>query len=178
MAEALHLLLPPWAVAAVFALVLAAAVPAWLNNVRIKQIRGLVRRMVRASADEREAMIERALSLADRKPTRLITAVEQAAKYDQRGLQERAMATLDEVAPDEAARLRFKMQPDALKKVQHPLEVAVRVERLLAEGLVDAAAEHLDGALARSPDDPDLRALTEVVGAARAGERADASAEG
>lgn len=160
------MLLPPWAVLAVFVVVLLLAVPAWLDNMRIKQIRGTVRRMVRAEPDQREKLGRDALWLASRRVKRVVALVEASIQYDQRALQSEALALLDGVSPQEARRLRSKLAPEAEKKVLHPLEVVVRVERLLAEGMVEAARDRLEEGLARHPDDPDLLAWVPRVQAA------------
>lgn len=157
--ESLGQLLPPWVVATVAFVLLVAVLPAWVDNVRSKQVRGAVRRMVRASDQGRLDLAERAMRLAGRRPTRLTALVEHAHRYQQLDLRRRGLAMLQRVDPAGAEHLLATIERDRPKQVFHPLEVVVRVERLLDEGMIDAAAARLDEALARYPDDPDLLAL-------------------
>lgn len=161
--QSLGMLLPPWAVAAVGGGLLLLMLPAWVDNMRVKQIRGTIRRMVRADEASRDALAERALRLARRRPTRLESVVERANHYQQLELRRRALQTLRRVDPEKAEYLLERIERDKPKQVFHPIEVVVRVERLLAEGMVDAAAARLDEALDRYPDDPDLLALRQKV---------------
>lgn len=151
--------LPPWLVIPVAIVLLLAFLPAWVETMRHKQLRGLVRRMVRAEEAPRRALIDRALALARGRGPRLAVIVEQAMKYGQRALMDEALAALQAIDPLGADRLRAQQRPDSPKTVLHPLEVSVRVERLLAEGMREAAEARLDEALARHPRDPDLLAL-------------------
>lgn len=157
--QSLGLLLPPWAVGAVAFVAVVAILPAWIDNMRVKQIRGTVRRMVRASDDGRLELADRAMRLAGRRPLRLVNLVEHAHKFQQLELRRRGLQALQGVAPGEAQRLREAVEREKPKQVLHPLEVVVRVERLLAEGMEAAAVARLEEALQRHPDDPDLLAL-------------------
>lgn len=157
--QSLGLLLPPWAVGMIAFVALVAILPAWIDNMRVKQIRGTVRRMVRASDAGRADLAERALRLAGRRSSRLVSLVEHAHKFQQIELRRRGLQALQGVDPVAARRLREAVEREKPKQVLHPLEVVVRVERLLAEGMDAAAAERLEEALQRHPDDPDLLAL-------------------
>lgn len=157
--QSLELLLPPWAVGLLVAVVAVALLPAWIDNMRVKQIRGTVRRMVRASEPQRLELAERAIRLAGRRRVRLDALVHVAHRYQQVELRRRGLQALEALDPASAKQHREAIEREKPKEVLHPLEVVVRVERLLSEGLTDAAQARLDEALERHPDDPDLLAL-------------------
>ncbi len=166
MMQALGALLPPEWLAAVAGVLLVVAVPFWLESMRGKQIRGAVRRMVRAEPEAREALIAQVMHLAGTRPRRLVTAVQQAMKYDQRELRDAALAVL--VATDRAhadvKQLRAAIdKPPILHR--DPLEAVVKIEGLLDQGLRVAAHEHLEAARRRFPGDPELVAVSARVAA-------------
>jgi hypothetical protein len=139
-------------------LVLAVVgLPAWLENVRERQLRGAVRRMVRADPEQRVALVERVKHLAGGVPRRLTVLAGEAIRYDQRDVRDHALAAL-EAAGGDSRSLRAKIERPK-PKFRDPVEAVVRVEGLLAEGLVEAAREQLGEALAAFPDDGELKAL-------------------
>lgn len=139
-------------------LVLAiVALPLWVETVRERQLRGTVRRMVRADPEQRAALVERAISLAGRVPRRLSVLAGEAIRYDQRDVRDRAIVALEAAGGDSRA-LRAKIERPK-SRFRDPVEAAVRVDALLAEGLVEAAREQLAEARSTFPDDPDLVAL-------------------
>lgn len=159
--EAVTSLLPPWLVAPTLVLLAIASVPLWLNSVRNKQISGAVRRMVRApDSVAHQALEQRVWDLAAERPSRVLVIVREAIRYDQRRLRDDAMRWLDErnEAEEDLRLIRSKMAPDP-KPIGHPLEVAVAVERLMEQGMNDAAHARLDEAIRRYPTDVDLRTL-------------------
>lgn len=165
--EAVTSLLPPWMVAPVLGVLVLLSVPLWLNSVRNKQISGAVRRLVRApDAVAREALLKRIWSLAAERPSRVLVIVREAIRYDQRQLMNEAMDWLDArgEAVEDLRIIRGKMTPEP-KPVGHPLEVAVTVERLVEEGMHEAARSRLNDALARYPKDADLMALSRRLNA-------------
>jgi hypothetical protein len=149
----------PWKVVAVGLVALAlAALPAWLETVRERQLRGRVRRMVRAESVSRAALVEQTFALAGGRASRLSRLVEAGRQYDQRDVVERALSALDEVDPPTARRLRALGAPPR-PRLRDPLEAAVRVEGLLDSGMTARAREVLDEALRDHPADPELLAL-------------------
>lgn len=164
--QALSALLPPEALAAVGAVVLLVMAPFWLDSMRGKQIRGAVRRMVRADPETRAALVDRVMSLAGTRPHRLVTLAQHAIKYDQRDVRDAAIAALEATgrAPQDVKRLRAEIEKPPITH-RDPLEAIVKIEGLLDQGLVVAAAEHLDAAERRFPGDPELAALRRRVGA-------------
>jgi hypothetical protein len=138
------------------------ALPMWLESIRAKQIRGMVRRMVRADPPERQRLSAEVFRLAGVRARRLVLLAESAVKYDQRSLREAAVAALEASGgdPRDVQRLReVDRKPEA--RVVDPLAAAVRVEQLLDDGLVVAAREHLTAARRAFPADAELRALEE-----------------
>lgn len=149
-------------------LVLAVvALPAWLETIRERQLRGTVRRMVRADPEQRVALVERAMHLAGRVPRRLSVLAGEAIRYDQRDVRDHALAAL-EAAGGDSRPLRAKIDRPK-PRFRDPVEAVVRVEGLLTEGLVEAAREQLGEARASFPDDGELKALeSRLAGSTRA----------
>lgn len=153
-------LVPPWAIPFVLAAVAALALPPWLESVRGKQIKGTVRRMVRADERERAHLATRALELAGHKRIRLVGLALEALRYDQRLLRDRALARLESHPKGrvDAVKLRERFEKPAIR-FDDALTAQVRVERLLDQGLVVGAAEQLTAARHQFPHDPELAAL-------------------
>lgn len=156
----LALFLPFKVFVGVVVFVAVAAVPIWFETVRDKQIRGIIRRMIRADKDERSSLAASALDLAGKSPRRLGTLVRQAIHYDQRALRDEALAVLEATgkAPADVAHLRAMIAPKAAK-FRDPIEATVRIEQLIEQGLHVAAREQLTAARASFPEDPDIAAL-------------------
>lgn len=159
-AKLLSQIVPPWALLPALLLLGLAAVPVWLRMVRARQIGGRIRRMVRAEPADREQLANEVLELAGDRDALLLTAAEQAIRYDQRGLRDRVIAALDArgTSPAEVAHLRSKTRASPAP-IGHPLEIAGSVERLVEQGLHERARERLEAGRKRYPDDPDLLAL-------------------
>ena len=153
-------LLPPWMMAVVGVVVLILAAPQWFHSMRIKQIGGAIRRMVRADASQRAQLSDRAMDLAGHHPKRLLAVAEQAIRYNQTSLRKRALDRLEQTGKlkTDLHRLRHLTKPET-KPVGHPLEVVVGIEGLLEQGMLDTARSRLDEALKKYPRDPDLIAL-------------------
>jgi hypothetical protein len=154
-------LLPLRALAIVCVVVLLLGLPAWFENVRERQIRGTVRRMVRADPPIRASLEDRALELAGGKARRLTVLAGEAIRYDQRSVRDRALAALDASGADTKA-LRDRIDRPKIR-FRDPVEAVVRVEALLADGLTEAAREQLDAARRAFPDDPELAALQDKL---------------
>jgi len=157
-------LLPPWALALIGVVIALVMGPAWFDGVRSKQVRGRIRKMLRAPTAERPPLAAQALELAGARPRRLVTLVREAHKYDLRDLRDEALRRLVATgkAPEDVRVLRQLVKPPPTP-VRDPLQAVVRVERLLELGLAVGAREALDEALAQHPDDPELRELSHRV---------------
>lgn len=159
-ANTLNLLLPPWAVGGLIALALVLVFPFWIDSMRIKQISGRARRMVRAEPDVRQALFDQIIDLGGSSPNRLLAIVAQADKYGLRDLRAEAIRRLEQTgqATEDLARLRKKQAPER-KPVGHVLEAVVTIERMIEQGMTVAARTRLEEALDRYPGDPELLAL-------------------
>ena len=153
-------LVPPWALPIVIGVLGALAAPFWLESVRSKQIKGAIRRMVRASHDERGVLSRRALHLAGHKRIRLISLVQEAMRYDQRELRDEGLARLQQVPGGRHDAVELRKRVDKPRpRYRDPVEAVVRVESLLEQGLTVAAREQLDEARRTFPTDTELEAL-------------------
>lgn len=164
-AQLIGQLVPTWLMIPIAIGLGLLALPFWLRSMKSKQISGRARRMVRADPDLRSRLRREILELAGETPALLFTAGQQAIKYDLRDLRDVVLERLEATgkAPEDVAHLRSKIEPEK-KPIPHPLEVAVNVERLLEEGMIDTARQRLAEALDRYPDDPDLQELDRQVG--------------
>ncbi|MEN0065122.1 MAG: hypothetical protein AAGA48_23465 [Myxococcota bacterium] len=166
-------LVPPWAIPIVLIVAGVLALPPWLESVRSKQIKGFVRRMVRADDGERAELADQALQLAGTRRLRLVGLALEALRYDQRTLRDEALSRLEQhpKGRDDAAKLRERFEKPAVR-FSDPLAAQVRVERLLREGLVVGAAEQLEAAQRQFPDNPELKQLEASIATAASEESA------
>jgi hypothetical protein len=163
--EPIRHLVPPEILAAALAVLVVIAAPAWWRSVRVRQIKGHLRRAARAHDDAtRERELDGAFRLAGGSPRLLVDLAEHAIRAGQHGAWRRAVATLDASGrlPLEVRRLRREVEPPrpALRDAD---EAAVRARRLLDLGLTVAAREVLDEARARFPEDPDIAQLVAAL---------------
>lgn len=161
----LLVIFPPWVLIAAGLVLVVALGPRWIESMRDKQIRGLVRRMVRADRSERARLSALVTEIAGNRAGRLVATIHHAIHYDQRALRDAALARLEAggQAPDDVERLRARIEKPP-PRFRDPIEAAVRIEQLLRDGLVVAAQEQLRAALAAFPADPDLNALAGANG--------------
>ncbi len=141
---------------------LLAMAPAWLRSGRSKQIRGDLRRMVRADAPRCEELADRVLSRARSDRHLLELVVREGRRREQWALAAEALSRL-RVAPravQAIERLEAELQAKEDKVWGHPIEAAAIIERLLDARMWDGASEKLAEALVRFPGDADLAALT------------------
>lgn len=149
----------PWKAVVAGGVVLGLlAAPRWFESVREKQLRGQVRRMVRAEQPDRDRLLQDTFALAGDDPERLRRLFEAATQYDQRDVARHALDRLQAVAPRAAAELRARVEP-VRPKARLPLEIVVRAESLHASGMTDRAREVVEEGLKDHPADPDLLAL-------------------
>ena len=149
-------LLPPWALAVLGVSLAVIAGPAWFDNVRSKQIRGRIRKMLRATSAERPARADQALVLAAQRPRRLVALVREAHKYDLRALRDAGLERLEQTgsALEDLRVLRELVAPPP-QPIRDPLQAVVKVERLVELGLVVGAREALEEGLRQHPGDSD-----------------------
>ena len=153
-------LLPPWAVATLGVLVFLAVLPGWLHSLRVKQINGTVRRMVRADGRERKRLEAHTFDLAGERIGRLEAVAHAGNKFGQQAVRDRALARLDALGrKDLADKIRNKDRKPPERVIGHPLEATVPIRRMLEQGMFETASVRLDEALGRFPGDPDLIAL-------------------
>ena len=157
--QTLSMFLPTWAVVAVVAVAVMAISPWWIHSMRSKQIRGLVRRMVRADEARRRLLAEQAMGMAANKGHRLAVVATEAHKMGQVVLRDRAMAQLEQMGERKELALLLEMVKPKETPVAHPLEAAVIIERLREEGMFEAARDRLERALRRFPGDDRLLEL-------------------
>jgi hypothetical protein len=158
--RAIETVLPPQVYIPLFAVIGVAAIPSWFYWLRTKQIKGQLRGMQRATGpDQREAHKRAAFELAAHKPRRLAYLADEALRLGLKAVYEEALKELAEGGHhDEHKRLEQASKAPA-QVAGHPLQEAAAIERLVAEGLLDAARERLRQVRARFPDDPDLAEL-------------------
>lgn len=166
--QVLNSLVPGWAIPVVLGVAGVLMLPPWLESVRSKQIKGAVRRMVRADEALREQLSDRALALAGHRRLRLIGLVQEAIRYGQRELIEAGLVRLesDPRGRRDAQALRDRIRKPG-QRFRDPTEASVRVSALIEAELFVGAQEQLDEALERFPDDPELLQLREALLASR-----------
>jgi len=163
--NALFILLPWWVLVLLGVVGAALALPGWWKNTRLKPLASRIREMAMAdTAAERDALMHSVLDTAGDDGDLLAWVILQAEKRKQRPLWEAAMAQLEQLPKftDEARRLHKRWTKD-IPPPRHPIEEAAAIRAKLEDGLLVAARDRLDAALARFPQDHDLlEALVEL----------------
>jgi len=165
----LEQLLPPEVYIPLFVVLGIALVPSWFHWVRTKQIKGQLRRLLRATdPNDKATFRSRAFEFAHNKPRRLAFLADEALRLGLKPIHDEAMTALKAAGghDDDVKRLEAatKVVPP---RAQHPLEEAVVIERMLGEGLVEAARARLAEVRARFPGDHDLADLERRIDAPR-----------
>ena len=161
---ALQALLPPWAIALVVVAVAAVAVPGWLFSVRVKRMKGRVRRLLRADPQTRATLVEECFEIAGDRPALLEALAAEALKMGHPDVRNRALELLESKGGGkEAAVIRQKFEKEK-KAAVHPLQAIVVIERLMDEGMEDTARQRLAEALERFPKDPELLEIQQRLG--------------
>ena len=161
----LQQMLPVWVSVPLLALIAAFAIPGWWNWLRSKQIKGQVRRMMRApSSEARDEHAENAFALAAGSARRLSYLADELFRLNQRVLFDRALAELKATgkALEDVRRLSAKVAVEK-KRGRHPIEEAVIIERMWEEGMHEAARERLAEVMRRHPGDADLQELEQTL---------------
>jgi len=151
---------PAWALPFVLMGAALVALPLWMESVRNKQIKGALRRMLRAEGAERAQLADRALSLAGARRGRLITLIQEAIRYNLPAMRDAGLERLGAIpkAAEHVRALRRRTVREQ-RALRDPLEAVVRIEALLGEGLTVAAEEELGRALGAFPGDTELQRL-------------------
>ena len=163
--NALFILMPVPVVIGVLFVLAMLLLPGWLFAMRTKQIKGLIRRRVRAAPDTAEELAREALAIAAGRGPLLIALGREAIRMHQRDLWNLAKEELVGF-PEHAAELQ-ELEASIGRESQpllHPLEVLMTVRRLTELGMLDAAQARLNEAIARFPNDQELiDARAEVI---------------
>lgn len=167
--QTLTTLLPPW-----LSIPLAVIAGLWLLRgmvfrTRARQIRGLVRRMVRASPAERERLYQVALGRAGTHPLLLADLAREAHTRLQTDVWLRTASLLERTPEGRAELQRVRRLQGLVTEVPTAAEEALRTRHLLHSGLPEVALARVQEALLRYPNDADLRALLAEITAEEAG---------
>jgi len=157
----LEQLLPPEIYIPLFVVLGVAMVPSWFHWVRTKQIKGQLRRLLRSTEPgERATFKARAFEFAAGRPRRIAFLADEALRLGLKPIHDEAMVALREAGGHVADIQRLEAQTKVVApRALHPLEEAIVIERMVTEGLVEAARERLAEVRRRFPDDPDLAAI-------------------
>ena len=156
---------PTWLLAIIGLALVIALGPGWVTGLRIKRVKALLRKTVRAGGSERLNLQQQALDLALGRGEVLLALVREADKLNQPRLRDRALKKLARLGThaDEVRKLSKPTDPGRDRQIGHPVEAAVLVERLLENGAIEAAREKLREARRRFPDDADLASLDQRI---------------
>ncbi|MEZ4320394.1 MAG: hypothetical protein R3F61_23135 [Myxococcota bacterium] len=159
--QTLGQLVPPWVLALLLVALGVAMAPGWLVGLRVKRVKAVLRKTVRADEAERRALQQQALDHAHGNGEVLIALVKEADKLNQPALRDRALKELEALGThrDEVRKLKKPEDPARNHLFAHPVEAFVSIERLLESGATEAARERLREARRRFPDDPGLHEL-------------------
>ncbi|MCB9677402.1 MAG: hypothetical protein H6737_20005 [Alphaproteobacteria bacterium] len=167
---------PPWVLAIAGVLLAFALAPGWLVGLKVKRVKAILRKTVRADDQARKALQDEAFALARDNGEVLVALVREADKLNQPRLRDKALKQLKKLGTHEAEvrKLAKPEDPARDRKLGHPVEAAALIATLLESGALEGARARLDEALKRWPDDPGLAALearlhaSESVGAGTA----------
>lgn len=151
---------PPWLLYPLGAVIVLIAIPAWLKNGKSKRVKGLIRRMVRATPQQRLEFEEQAFSLAGEDKDLLYIVATEAQKRTFPKTYARAMEKLKQADGGAVlATLLASKTAAPPKQVAHPAESAYIISNMMEEGLTDAAKRRLETALREHPDAEELLVL-------------------
>jgi hypothetical protein len=164
---------PPWLLGILGVVVAALMLPGFLTGLKVKRVKALMRQTVRADDTRRKALQDDALRIAQGNGEILVALVREADKLNQPRLRDEALRQLKRVDGYalQARKLALPDNPAERKRERHfghPVEASAFIWRLLESGAVEGAAEKLDEALERFPDDPGLQELAEAIALRRA----------
>lgn len=159
--EPLQQLLPPEVLILLLAGALLLAAPSWWRSVKVRQIKGSLRRAARAHDERsRNAEIEAAFRHARGRPRLLVDLAEHASRSGLPLVMRQAVEALEAThkLPLEVRRLRREAEPDR-PPIRDMDEVSIRATLKMDRELWTAAAEILDEAAVHYPDHPELERL-------------------
>lgn len=133
--------------------------PSWLESIRQRQIRGQVRQLVRADADERARIEADLLEMCGERAARWASLADAANHYGRPTLRDLAITRLEELGAKDLVRKWRETDKRKSAQVRDPVEALVRIERMYRSGADARGDESLAAALQQFPDDPDLVAL-------------------
>lgn len=142
--------------------------PAWLESARQKQLRGWVRRLVRAEPQERRDLEAQILTWSGDNAGRWSTVADAADHYGQPALRDLAISRLEALGAKDLVRKWKDKDKRESGRARDPIQALVRIEALYKNGRTDLADEQLAEARAAFPGDPDLDALAAKQAAKRA----------
>ena len=154
-------LLPSWLVIAIAAVAGWFIFPAWWNSVRVRQIRSTLRKATQTQdAQQRQALLHEAYQLAGDENERWIIIAEEATSRALPSARQRALQEFTDRSIPLSVLDHLQKDKKTKEKVDsHPLEAIMGIQRLLREGLNEAAHARLEQARKRFPDDAELAEL-------------------
>lgn len=172
----LFLVLPAPIVYGLAALIGLLLLRPWLRNVRAKQIRGKVRRMVRADDALRHRLAEEAFRTARSNADHMYLLAFEARKRSFPALYQRALDALHAHPKGRplAAKLTEQVAPER-SPTRHPAEWIAIIETMLDNGVYEGARLRLTEALEQHPSHPALLSLPKRIDDAQAAAAMDES---
>ncbi len=152
-------LVGPWPLLVVVVVAGVFALPGWLEGLRVKRVKALLRRVTRAEPAERERLIAEAWALAEGRPEVLLALALAADRMNLPHLRDRAVRVLRSYRGHADAVRRFEPPERRGRRFGHPVEACVSIERLLDVGAVEAARERFREAEARFEGEACIEAL-------------------
>jgi hypothetical protein len=156
---------PAWLLALVLGIGAIAVAPGWVEGLRIKRVKALLRRTVRASEAERTALIEQARMLSAGRAEVLVALIREADKLNLPVLRDQALVELKRLGTHGEVVRQLEAPADRTqdRRFGHPLEASVSIRNLVEIGAVEAARARLNEALVRFPTDPGLLTLRDEL---------------
>jgi len=149
--------LPPWAAPAFMLCVAILLLPWILRNMRTSRARKLLKRSIMESAEVRQSMEERALTIVDGNAPGLLAVAEESVR---RGRFELAKKALTRIPDNKLKRQRWQLMLEMQPRDPATPDAAVLViQRLLEAEMVKEARERTERFLRRWPNDTELQAV-------------------
>lgn len=164
----LMILLPPELVGLLVVVAAALLAPGWVHATRARQLKGMIRRRVRASEADRSILMDEILQRAGMDVPLLGVAYGEASKREQVVLIAALRARLEQNARGQEELARHTRKTERKKPPpRHPLETIAIVETMIEAELWVAAADQVAQALEAQPTEPRLLDLSERLERAR-----------
>jgi len=161
--EAMGISLPPWAGPVIALSLMALLLPLILRNFKITRARKILQRSRVFQPKEQSAAGQEALDLVRNIPMGLVAVADEALRQERGLLAREAVRCLVDSgrARDHARRLVRVLEEEG--SPGSPAELALLVERLAQEGMLEAAGARLQRGLERWPRDEGLRAWQDRI---------------